>query len=36
VAFSVGGLAEPITMDGATTNRHRFITGDADIEGLGT
>jgi hypothetical protein len=33
VAFSVGGLADPITIDPrAITNHHRFITGDADID----
>jgi hypothetical protein len=33
MAFSVGGLADPITIDPrAITNPHRFITGDGDIE----
>jgi len=33
VAFSVGGLADLITIDPrAITNPHRFITGDGDID----
>ena len=33
MAFSVGGLADPITIDPkAITNPHRVITGDGDID----
>jgi len=32
-AFSVGGLADPITIDPVDiTNHHRFIPGDGDID----